>query len=171
MPCVPWGVFGSVRLHEVFNIEVIQSVPGRWRLPGALGCSRRHLQTQLLSAIQFLWLQQLHRYEWVINVYLTHSRGSVLPVLRVSLRWLGNLASPWASWELRHPVPRTYTQIRTKGKRDNETQGPPSEEREGHLKGGGVIVHQCPVMSMWLVSEHYWTGLVVLPCCSRGESP
>lgn len=41
----PWGrVCRSVGLHEVFNVEVIQSVP-RWRrLPGTLGCSRRHLQ-------------------------------------------------------------------------------------------------------------------------------
>lgn len=36
---------GSVHLHEVFNVEVVQSVPGWWRLLGALGCTWGHLQT------------------------------------------------------------------------------------------------------------------------------
>lgn len=44
------GVYRSVSLHEVLNVEVIQSVPRRWRLSGTLGRSRRHLQTQLLLA-------------------------------------------------------------------------------------------------------------------------
>lgn len=34
----------------------------------------------------------------------------------------------------------------------------------------GVIIHHFPVMSR-LVQGHYWTGLLILPCRSWGESP
>lgn len=34
----------------------------------------------------------------------------------------------------------------------------------------GVIVHHFPIMSR-LIQGHYWTGLVVLPCRRRGDSP
>lgn len=39
----------SVDLHEVFNVEVIQSVPWWWRLSWALGDTRGHLQTHFIS--------------------------------------------------------------------------------------------------------------------------
>lgn len=53
------GVYGSVSLHEVLNVKVIQSVPGWWRLSGALGHSRRHLQTHLFLALELSLSEQL----------------------------------------------------------------------------------------------------------------
>lgn len=100
----------------------------------------------------------------VMNVCIVYLRMRALPVHREMLRWLGNLASPWASWELR-PYMETDKSER---KRQWDITSPPSEGSEGHLKG--VIVHHCPVMSRQ-VKEHYWTGLVVLPCWSWGKSP
>lgn len=83
------GVCKSVSLHEVLNVEVIQSVP-RWRrLSGALGHPRRHLRRH------FTFVKAAR--EFITRSYYLRVRA--LPVLLASLPQ-GSLASPWASWEL-----------------------------------------------------------------------
>lgn len=144
------GIYGSGSLHEVLNIEVIQSIPG-WRgLSGALSHSRRHLQTYLIFTLTLV----LH-----VCIFLSIYRN-ILPVLLALLQWQGSLAWPWASSAPRQLVPQPYI---------DKTERWTSSKIKlfCHLMvvwgtPKGLIVRQYPVMSRRIITGMDLSGLLTM---------